>query len=105
METTPDTLLRRAVHHHLPSLEIRDADIRMTPAGIEWSPKGLRMVRAYLSHDATGSIRPHAASWRLYLVWNLPPMRGRDERTRAQSNWWDDAPDAADIAALIREVL
>ena len=104
METTPDTLLRRAVQHHL-SMDVRDVDVRMTPAGIEWSPKGLRMVRAYLSHDATGSIRPHAASWRLYVVWTLPPMRGRDERTRARSSWWDDAPDAAEIAALIREVL
>jgi len=101
--TNPDTLLRRAVHRHL-SLDVRDVDVRLTPSGIEWRPTGQRMVRAYLSHDPAGNA-PHAASWRLNLVWNLAPMRGRDDRTRMRSHWWDDAPDAADIAARIREVL
>jgi len=104
MQPNPDTLLRRAVHHYLPSLAIHDAQVRLTPAGIDWRPQGLRMVRACLSHDPAGDA-PHGSPWRLTVVWTLPPMRGRDDRTRMRDYGWNDAPDAADIAARIREVL
>lgn len=104
METTPDTLLRRAVHRHLPSLDVHDVDVRLTPAGIDWRPKGQRLVRACLSHDPAGDA-PHGSPWRLSLVWTLPPMRGRDDRMRMRDYGWNDAPDAADVASLLREVL
>lgn len=105
MKNTPDTLLRRAVHHYLPSTcAVHDAQVRLTPSGIDWRPKGLRMVRACLSHDPAGDA-PHGSPWRLSLVWRLPFMMGRDDRLRMRDYGWNDAPDAADIAALIREVL
>lgn len=101
MQPNPENILRDAIAL-LPSAPARDAvRLALSPIGAEYRPKGGLLIRASLSHDATGTVRPYGSPWKLFTAY-----RASDGApVEAVAHGWNDAPDAETVSQIIREVL
>ena len=101
MHHNPENILRGAIAL-LPLAPPRDAvRLALDPIGAEYRPMGGLLIRASLSHDATGSVRPNGSPWKLFVAYRASDGAPAE----AVAHGWNDAPEAETVSRLIQEVL